>query len=541
MLGTDKRKPKFELYVGSRDNANSTTNALSQTVSPPTPRKIPSTTGTGVSNHSTATGSSNGPSPGAGNVDSLRRQTTSVQSKVRERLIGLLTASGMQVGIPKSASFIFSQSTSDLYHEGLGGNATTNNNCGTLQGAASNSAYSSSERISHLDDLEAMSGSSLAAGGNEPSIGTDSFPRVFKEFDFLEAEHDSISESTESGFNWLSTIRPPRGIRNSRSGENGDDNLGDDFINPGEGEDDEEEDDIDETTDRGDLDIRSNANHRGHRDDRTLKKRHRRPLSGASESNDISSDRTPVQSEKHSDDSCPSCPNSDEEDDDMDDDEDDDELEEMDEFKSQKSQRGASSLEDTASITCPVGEDPLSTNLDTASSIQCRSEFSIQNASDYGARKAPIYLECNHHSSGQVEQVWLSLVNSNGADNDGEMTAHCILFFSQLFRECCVKMSGLLRDASLIMTSSLSTSSSFSQSPNNQRDVSGYFTHALDVLTKAADCPFLFITAQFLRSTDLLQTQKYKLYELGGHYETFIERREQCIRVCFLPLFSILF
>lgn len=35
----------------------------------------------------------------------------------------------------------------------------------------------------------------------------DSFPRVFKEFDFLEAERDTISE-TESCFNWLSTMRP---------------------------------------------------------------------------------------------------------------------------------------------------------------------------------------------------------------------------------------------------------------------------------------------------------------------------------------------
>ena len=61
-------------------------------------------------------------------------------------------------------------------------------------------------------------------------------------------------------------------------------------------------------------------------------------------------------------------------------------------------------------------------------------------------------------------------------------------------------MTGLLRDASLIMTRSLATSSTFpsAPSPNNQRDVSGYFTHALDVLIKVADCPFLFITAQFV-------------------------------------------
>lgn len=30
----------------------------------------------------------------------------------------------------------------------------------------------------------------------------------YREFDFLEAEHDTVSESTESCFNWLSTMRP---------------------------------------------------------------------------------------------------------------------------------------------------------------------------------------------------------------------------------------------------------------------------------------------------------------------------------------------
>ncbi|KIH48957.1 hypothetical protein ANCDUO_20970 [Ancylostoma duodenale] len=43
----------------------------------------------------------------------------------------------------------------------------------------------------------------------DPSASiTDSFPRVFKEFDFLEAEHDSVSETADSCFGWLSTMRP---------------------------------------------------------------------------------------------------------------------------------------------------------------------------------------------------------------------------------------------------------------------------------------------------------------------------------------------
>uniref|UniRef100_A0A7E4UWN9 MOR2-PAG1_N domain-containing protein n=1 Tax=Panagrellus redivivus TaxID=6233 RepID=A0A7E4UWN9_PANRE len=531
-----KHKPKFELYVGNTTTSatnvaqgnGSAVGALgppSSAVSPPTPRKCTTTSGLPGNNQPTSSASGSSVQQfSSSNADSLRRQNTTVQSKVRERLIGLLTASGMQVGLPKSASFIFSQSTTDLYHDGIVAAPMPGTNTGTLQAAASNSAYSSSERISHLDDLEAMSGSSLAAG-NETSMSTD-FPRVFKEFDFLEAEHDSISESTDSGFNWLSKIRPQRLLSGADDPEDGDD-AGDDFLNPGEG-DDEEDDDVNEAG----TDMRGNAAGRS-----TLKKkRQRRPLSGASECNDISSDRTPVQSEKHSDDSSPSCPNSEDDDDDMDNEDEDDELEEMDEFKDQKSHRGASSLEDTASTTCPTGDDLMLQNLESASSIQCRSEFSAQNGSDYQSRKMPVYLECNHHSSGQIEQVWMSLVNEVASDQDGEMTAHCVLVFSQLFRECCVKLSGLLRDASHMVSISATTTSSGLLSPGSsagsyaQRDVSGYFTHALDVLLKVADCPFLFVTAQFLRSANLLQAQRFSLYELREHYETFIERREQCIR-----------
>lgn len=64
------------------------------------------------------------------------------------------------------------------------------------------SAASSTERIC-TSSQEVASTNSLP----EPSI-SDSYPRVFKEFDFLEAEHDSVSETAESCFGWLSTMRP---------------------------------------------------------------------------------------------------------------------------------------------------------------------------------------------------------------------------------------------------------------------------------------------------------------------------------------------
>jgi len=59
---------------------------------------------------------------------------------------------------------------------------------------------------------------------------------------------------------------------------------------------------------------------------------------------------------------------------------------------------------------------------------------------------------------------------------------------------------------------------------------STYFVHSLDVVLKMTDIPFLFVTAQFLRSSNLFQTEKFALYELREHFETFTERRDQCIR-----------
>lgn len=73
------------------------------------------------------------------------------------------------------------------------------------------------DRMSSPNSLNAIVAANNRANSGELSSlrTTDSFPRVFKEFDFLEAEHDSISESTESCFNWLSTLRTPRQVKSN--------------------------------------------------------------------------------------------------------------------------------------------------------------------------------------------------------------------------------------------------------------------------------------------------------------------------------------
>ncbi|XP_049885792.1 protein furry isoform X3 [Pectinophora gossypiella] len=93
------------------------------------------------------------------------------QSRVRECLVNLLTTCGQRVGLPKSPSVIFSQSSELLERES-----------------------------SMASSLEEVSGTP----GNEPSGGappTDHFG-VFKDFDFLEYESESIEGESSDNFNW---------------------------------------------------------------------------------------------------------------------------------------------------------------------------------------------------------------------------------------------------------------------------------------------------------------------------------------------------
>ncbi|XP_030039716.1 protein furry isoform X2 [Manduca sexta] len=112
------------------------------------------------------------------------------QSRVRECLVNLLTTCGQRVGLPKSPSVIFSQSSELLERES-----------------------------SMASSLEEVSGTP----GNEPSGGappTDHFG-VFKDFDFLEYESESIEGESSDNFNWgvrrrpLSEERSERGVQRS--------------------------------------------------------------------------------------------------------------------------------------------------------------------------------------------------------------------------------------------------------------------------------------------------------------------------------------
>ncbi|VDM52543.1 unnamed protein product [Angiostrongylus costaricensis] len=297
------------------------------------------------------------------------RKQAPTHTRVRDRLLGLLSASGLRVDLPSAVSVVFSQS--DLV-----------------------STASSNERIC-TSSQEIASTTSLP----DPSASiTDSFPRVFKEFDFLEAEHDSVSETADSCFGWLSTMRP-----------------------------------------------RSIGDEPPHDDDVDL---------------------------------------------------DEDEVCCVDEDEDGKFFIFVLRSYDT---THQFRQESID-----GSSFCCRSRASV---CELYSQKTPltlsVYIQCPHHLDGKD-------------DSEGELTAYATLLFTQLFRSCCGRVTSLLRDAMHILSS---------------RSLTRTLAQAQGVLTEVADCPFLFVTAQYLRCSGVLSRLKLSLFELREHWETFNERKEQSIRV----------
>ncbi|XP_030765953.1 protein furry isoform X3 [Sitophilus oryzae] len=101
------------------------------------------------------------------------------QGRVRECLVNLLTTCGQRVGLPKSPSVIFSQ-TSDLIER-------------------QSSMASSTEEVS--------AGNNDMSGGSRRDDAATEFG-VFKDFDFLEYESESIEGESTDNFNWGVRRRP---------------------------------------------------------------------------------------------------------------------------------------------------------------------------------------------------------------------------------------------------------------------------------------------------------------------------------------------
>lgn len=113
------------------------------------------------------------------------------------------------IKLTNSTGITSSAITSTVITTYVSANTTTTFNNSFTQDA-SVSISSLSKQTSELNLISTNSRHLKPLVIESNSNTTDSFPRIFKEFDFLEAERDSISESTDSCFNWLSTMRSSR-------------------------------------------------------------------------------------------------------------------------------------------------------------------------------------------------------------------------------------------------------------------------------------------------------------------------------------------
>nr|pir protein F21H11.2 [imported] - Caenorhabditis elegans [Caenorhabditis elegans] len=391
--------------------------------------------------------------------------------RVRDKLVGILSASGLRIGLPSSVSLVFSRS--DL-----------------------GSATSSTERIC-ASSQEVASTMSLP----DPSQSgiTDSFPRVFKEFDFLEAEHDSVSETADSCFGWLSTMRPTRekdderasirsSLRNLSSGGQG-------------GEEEEEEPEEDEESESHEEEENSES------DDLPRKVED----DDLEEEDEDEEERTP----------CPSeC---------CDDDREDVEMmlrQDIEAYASRGGSVAASSMADDdlrsrltnniVSISSQMTEhrhlEEENTSVD-GSSVCAYSNASMLASEYYPNRTRSLRIQCSHHLDSRIEREFSMSVNEINESNDCNLLAYGTLLSTQLYKSSCGKVCALLRDASHILTN---------------RAMSRSFASAQETLCNVVDIPFLFVTEQFLRNSPICQRLKFTLNELKEHWETFDERRDQC-------------
>ncbi|EFO98018.1 hypothetical protein CRE_20569 [Caenorhabditis remanei] len=401
--------------------------------------------------------------PGDVATTSLKRYPPA-HMRVRDKLVGILSASGLRIGLPSSVSLVFSRS--DL-----------------------GSATSSTERIC-ASSQEVASTMSLP----DPSQSgiTDSFPRVFKEFDFLEAEHDSVSETADSCFGWLSTMRPTREKDEERGGSTR--NLSSGGAEEPEEEDEESEmHDIEESSERM-------SDGRLHEDDDVEE-----------EEEDDEEERTPCQSE---------C---------CDDDREEAELllrQDIEAYTSRGGSVAASSLADDdlrsrltnniVSISSQMTEhrhlEEENTSVD-GSSVCAYSNASMLASEYYPNRSRCLRIQCMNHLDSKIEREFSMSVNEINESNDSTILAYGTLLSTQLYKASCGKVCALLRDASHILTN---------------RAMSRSFATAQEVLCNVADIPFLFVTEQFLRNSPLCLRLKHTLNELKEHWETFDERRDQC-------------
>ncbi|XP_053559954.1 protein furry homolog-like isoform X2 [Bombina bombina] len=111
------------------------------------------------------------------------------------------------------------------------------------------------------------------------------------------------------------------------------------------------------------------------------------------------------------------------------------------------------------------------------------------------------------------EEAWRCHVNQMLSETDGSCAVHTFHVFSRLFQTIQRKFGALTNDSVMFLGESL------------QR-IGTKFKSSLDVMMASSECPTVFVDAETLVSSDLLETLKFSVLELQEHLDTYNVKRE---------------
>uniref|UniRef100_A0A8B9CQW5 FRY microtubule binding protein n=1 Tax=Anser brachyrhynchus TaxID=132585 RepID=A0A8B9CQW5_9AVES len=124
-----------------------------------------------------------------------------------------------------------------------------------------------------------------------------------------------------------------------------------------------------------------------------------------------------------------------------------------------------------------------------------------------------------------AEEAWRSHINQLMCDSDGSCAVYTFHVFSSLFKNIQKRFCFLTCDAASYLG-------------DNLRGIGSKFVRSSQMLTSCSECPTLFVDAETLLSCGLLEKLKFSVLELQEYLDTYNNRKEATLSVCWILLRS---
>uniref|UniRef100_A0A803YPW9 FRY microtubule binding protein n=1 Tax=Meleagris gallopavo TaxID=9103 RepID=A0A803YPW9_MELGA len=125
-----------------------------------------------------------------------------------------------------------------------------------------------------------------------------------------------------------------------------------------------------------------------------------------------------------------------------------------------------------------------------------------------------------------AEEAWRSHINQLMCDSDGSCAVYTFHVFSSLFKNIQKRFCFLTCDAASYLG-------------DNLRGIGSKFVRSSQMLTSCSECPTLFVDAETLLSCGLLEKLKFSVLELQEYLDTYNNRKEATLSVCWIVLCAI--